>query len=480
MGKLKNDMTYGILWSVLERFSTQGMQFILGIVLARLLTPSDYGLIAMTAVFLSISHALVDSGFSQALIQKKNTSEKDFHTIFHFNFLVSILVYSILFFLARPISVFYEIPQLSAIIEVIGLNLILHSFSIIPIAKLSRKLDFKTLAKATLLSVAVSGVVSIYLAYQGWGVWALVAQVLIKSTLNSILLYILIQWRPKLIFSKESFNTLFGFGSNLLATGLLNAVYNNFYTIVIGKVYDASQLGLYTRANQLQKFPSESVTTVIQRVTYPALCSIQDSKEKLERYYRKIIRLSAFVIFPSMVWLAVVAEPFIVVILTETWMGVVPFLQLLAFVGILYPIHAMNLDILKVKGRSDLFLKLDLYKKIIITIVLFVTFSFGIKIMIIGQIFTSIGFLYINTYYTNKLIKYKLCTQLKDILPIFILSTLMGGLVYLSILPIDSDLVQVFLAIIAGPIYYYILASLLKFEELQEIKKIIIKLKNKG
>lgn len=477
MNSLKNNMANGILWSVIERFSVQGMQFILGIVLARLLVPTDYGLIAMIAVFLSISQALVDSGFSQALIQKKNTNEKDFYTVFYFNLLVSILIYFILFFLAKPISTFYETPHLAIIIQVIGLNLILSSFSIVPIAKLSKKLDFKSLAKATLISVIVSGLIAIYLAYKGWGVWALVAQMLIKSTLNSILLCILIQWKPKFVFSRASFNTLFSFGSKLLATGLLNAVYNNMYLIVIGKFYDASQLGLYTRANQLQQFPSESVTTVIQRVTYPALCSIQDNKEELELYYKKLIRLSAFIIFPLMVGLAVISKPFIIVILTEKWIGAVPLLQMLAFVGILYPIHAINLDILKVKGRSDLFLRLEIYKKLLITLMLLITFSFGIKVMIIGQIITSIGFLYVNTYYTSKLITYSLYSQVKDILPIFILSISMGGLVYLTIFSIGSNLAKLFVGIGVGPVFYYILASLLKFEEIKEVQKIIVQLK---
>ena len=479
MDNLKNRVINGLLWSVVERFALQGTQFILGIFIARLLTPQDYGLIGMIAIFLSISQSFIDSGFSQALIQKKDTNEKDFSTVFYFNLLIAISIYLILYFLAKPISLFYENSQLIAIIQVIGFNLIFSAFSIVPIAKLSKNLDFKTLTKSSLISVMISGAIAIYLAYQGWGVWVLVIQTLLKSFINSILLYTLLKWKPLFLFSKKSFDSLFSFGSKLLATGLLNAVYNNIYLIVIGKIYNANQLGLYTRADQFQQFASENITTIIQRVTYSALCSIQDKQEELERYYKKLIRLSAFVIFPLLIGLGAVAEPFIILILTEKWSGAIPFLQMLVFVGVTYPVHAINLDILKVKGKTNLFLKLEIYKKIVITIVLLATFSFGIKVMIIGQIVSSFLLLYLNTYYTKTLINYTFFNQLKDLLPTFLLSISMGLAVHFAILPIYSNILKLLVGILVGSIFYISFAFLFKFEEAKEVKNLISSMMNK-
>ena len=479
MSTLKNKTLNGLLWSTIERFSVQGVQFLLGIILARILFPSDYGLIGMIAIFMSISQSLIDSGFSQALIQKKNTTEKDYNTVFYFNILTAILIYGILFFLAKPIAVFYAEPILENLTKVIGLNIIFSSFSIVQIAKLSKSLNFKLQTKATLTSVIISGSIGIYLAYMDWGVWALVTQGILKSSINTLLLFILTRWRPKLIFSKKSFNSLFSFGSKLLFSGLLNAVFNNIYLIVIGKFYNVKELGYYTRANQFQQLPSETITVILQRVTFPVLSSIQDQKKKLEHYYKKFIRFSAFIIFPLMIGLAVTASPLIIVVLTDKWINAAPFLQLLCFVGVLYPIHAINLNVLKVKGRSDLFLKLEIYKKLLIAITVLITFSFGVKALIIGQIVCSIISLYLNTYYSKKLIDYSFFNQIKDLIPVLLVSLLMGFTVFASIYFITSNMLKLLTALFVGPLSYYILTFVFKFEEVKEINKFIVKLRGK-
>jgi len=479
LSTLKNQTIKGLFWSSVERFSVQGVQFLIGIVLARILLPSDYGLIGMIAIFLSLSQALIDSGFSQALIQKKETSEKDYNTVFHFNFIIAVVVYGLLFILAEPIAVFYKEPVLVNLVRVIGLNIIFSSLSIVQIAKLSKSLDFKLQTKATLTSVIISGGVGIYLAFSNWGVWALVVQGLLRSSINTVLLFILTRWRPKFIFSKESFKTLFSFGSKLLLSGLLNAIFNNIYLIIIGKFYNVKELGYYTRANQFQQLPSETITVILQRVTFPVLSSIQNEQKKLENYYKKFIRFSAFIIFPIMIGLVVIASPLIKVVLTDKWVSAVPFLQLLCFVGILYPIQVINLNVLKVKGRSDLFLKLEIYKKILILLAIVTTFSFGIKALIIGQIICSFISLYINTYYTKKLINYSFFNQIKDLLPILLASIFMGIIIFGLIFYIHSNSLKLISSLLVGPISYYLISYLFKFEEINELNKLFTKKKLK-
>jgi O-antigen/teichoic acid export membrane protein len=480
MNSLKKHTINGLLWSIIERFSIQVVQFVLGIILARLLLPSDYGLIGMLAVFMSISQALIDSGFSQALIQKKNADEKDYNTVFYFNIASSVCVYLILFLLSEPIALFYEEPLLENLIKILGLNIIFSSFSIVQLAILTKELNFKTQSKASLTSVIISGVIAVYFAYTGWGVWALVIQVLLKSSVNTLLLFVFTKWKPILLFSKKSFHSLFSFGSKLLFSGLLNAVFNNIYLIIIGKYYTIKELGYYTRANQFQQLPSETLTVILQRVTFPVLSSIQDENEKLSSYYKKFIKLAAFINFPLMTILIVVAEPLIELLLTDKWIEAAPLLQMLCFVGVLYPIHAINLNLLKVKGRSDLFLKLEIYKKILIIISIILTIPFGIKFLIIGQIVCSFISLYLNTYYTKKLIDYGFFTQLKDLFIYFIISIIMGVVMYASMIYIPSNGLKLMVASIVGVLLYFLLGFLLKLNEIEEIKKIVLlKIKNK-
>ena len=306
---LKKRAVNGVAWSAVERFSVQGLQFIMGLVLARLLLPSDYGLVGMLAIFLAISQTLVDSGFSSALIQKKNRNETDYSTAFFFNIGVGLFFYLILFFTAPLIADFYKISELSSLTKVIGINVFITSLAIVQRAKLTIKLDFKTQAKASLASIFIGGCVGIAMAYKGYGVWALVVQSLLRNGLNTLFLWLLSKWTPKVVFSKASFKELFSFGSKLLGAGLLDTIYRNIYLIIIGKIFSARELGFYTRAKQFQQLPSENITGIIQRVTFPVLSSIQDDDEKLLKAYRTFIKLSVFVVFPLMIGLAIVAEP---------------------------------------------------------------------------------------------------------------------------------------------------------------------------
>ena len=473
MSDLGKKTISGVLWSGIERLLVQGLQFILGIVLARLLLPSDYGLIGMLTIFFSISLAIVDSGFSQALIQRKIVTQTDYSTVFYFNLLTSLCIYAGLYFASPYIAAFFEEPRLTLITRVISLSILFNALSIIQIAKLTKALDFKSQTKCSVIAIVVSGILGIYLAFLGYGVWALVIQMVLKSILNLLLLIVFAWWWPSLVFSKKSLKSLFSFGSKLLASGLLNAVFNNLYYVVIGKFFSTKELGLYTRANQFQLLPSETLAVILQRVTLPVLSGIQDDKERLVHYYRKFIRFTALVTFPLMLGLAVLATPLISVVLTDTWIESVPYLRLLALVGLLYPIHALNLNLLKVLGRTDLFLRLEIYKKIAIVITLLVTFRYGMLALIAGQVLLSFLFLYINTYYTGKLVGYGLSQQLKDIYPYLFFAIFMGGLVLLFESIFLSPHYTLLLGTLIGVVVYSVLIFSFKRSEFDEIIKIV-------
>jgi O-antigen/teichoic acid export membrane protein len=462
----------GVLWSGIERLLVQGIQFILGIVLARLLLPSDYGLIGMLTIFFSISLAIVDSGFSQALIQRKNVTQTDYSTVFYFNLFTSLCIYAALYFASPYIAAFFEEPRLTLITRVISLSILFNALSIIQIAKLTKALDFKSQTKCSVIAIVLSGILGIYLAFMGYGVWALVIQMVSKSILNLVLLMFFSLWWPSYVFSKSSLKSLFSFGSKLLASGLLNAVFNNLYFVVIGKFFSTKELGLYTRANQFQLLPSETLAVILQRVTLPVLSGIQDDTVRLVHYYRKFIRFTALVTFPLMLGLAVLAAPLVSVVLTDTWIESVPYLRLLAFVGLLYPIHALNLNLLKVLGRTDLFLKLEIYKKIAIVITLIITYRFGMIALVAGQVLLSFLFLYVNTFYTGKLIGYGIMQQLRDITPYLLIAALMGVIVMgfgtISIVP----LYRLLGGSLVGMIVYTLLIYVFKRADYNEIVRI--------
>ena len=401
---LKKKTVKGIGWSAVEKFSGQGVQFLVTIVIARILTPKDFGLVGMLAVFISVSQALVDSGFSQALIRTQNRTQADNCTVFYFNIAISFFLYAILFFIAPWVADFYNEPQLLVLMRVLCLVVIINSFGAIQRALYTATLNFKTQAKASLIASTLSGIGGIILAYQGFGVWALVGQQLLNAFFCVTLFWWFSKWRPQLIYSWKSFHKLFAFGSNLLLSTLLNTIYNNIYQIVIGKIFNAASLGHFTQAKHFCQLPSSHITGILDRVIYPVLSSIQDDDEKLSSSYRRLLRTSAFIVFPLMCGLAAVSYPLIKILLGEKWMFAATLIVPLSFSLMWNPIHAINLDLLKVKGRSDLFLKLEIIKKIFSTIVLIISIPFGLLFMCWMRILSSFIALFINTYYTGKLI----------------------------------------------------------------------------
>lgn len=470
---LKSKTISGVLWSALERFSLQGIQFLIGIIMARILLPADYGMIGMLGVFLQISQLFIDGGFANALIQRKDRTEIDFSTVFYFNILVAVLFYFLIFVSAPLISTFYNIPDLTNIARAIGLNLIISAFSTIHRVKLTIEVDFKTQSKISLIAVVFSGIVGVSLAYYGIGVWALVFQSLLNSLLLTLLLYYFCSWKPLLIFSIYSFKSLFSFGSKLLISNLMHAVYSNLYTIVIGRRFSAIDLGYYTRAEQCAIFPSANLNSVINRVTFPILSSIQDDDERLTVAYRKYIRLSSYLIFPLMVGLAVLAEPIILLLLTEKWIGVVVLLQILCFDWIFDHLSGINLNLLYVKGRSDLALKLEIVKKTIATIILFASIPFGLIGMCYGRVLYSLIATYLNTYYTNRLIGLSFISQMKDIIPYFVLSLIMGGLCLLFVSFVDNLVLKVVLGVLVGGGLYFFLSIIFKIQPLYELINLV-------
>ena len=470
---LKKKTVKGVMWSAMERFSTQGVQFVVMIVMARLLTPHDYGIVGLLTIFLAIAQALIDSGFSQALIRKQDRTEVDNNTVFYFNLVVSGGLYVVLFLIAPFVADFYKLPLLCSVMRVVCLGVIFNSLAVVQRALYTARLDFKTQAKASFFSAVVSGVIGISLAYYGAGVWALVIQQLINLVLNTILLWIMSSWRPQLCYSWEAFRELFSFGSKMLASGLLDTIYVNIYPIVIGKLFSASSLGHYTRAQQFAQFPSSNLTGILQRVSYPVLCEIQNDDDRLAEAYRRLLKLSAYIIFPLMVGVSSVSQALVNITIGSRWQYCALLLQIICFSYMWYPIHAINLNLLQVKGRSDFFLKLEIAKKIVGVSVLCFTYRFGLEAMCFGNIASSLLCLVINTYYTGRLINVGFLKQMRDLLPTLVVCLFMYALILVINQFIYSDVLQLLVGILVGISFYFAVTYILKFKELQELLSMV-------
>ena len=475
MNALKDKAIKGVFWSLIERFGNQGIQFFIGLILARLLLPEDYGLIGMILVFISLAQVFVEGGFPSALIRKTNITDSDYSTVFWFNMIASFICYILLFFLSPFIAEFFKEPKLILLTQVVGLNIIINSFGIIQKTILTKNLNFKSQATINLSSIMISGLIGVYCAYNSFGVWALVIQNLCRNLIMSMAFWISSNWRPKAIFSKSSFNDLFGFGSNLLFSALINAVSENLYSIIIGKLYNAKSLGFYTRANQFQKLPVSSIYGAIGVVSYPVLSELQHNNSQLKEGYRTMIRLTAFVLFPIMAILGVIAEPMIHIVLTDKWLPSVPILQILCIVGAFYPLHAINLDILKVKGRSDLFFKLEIVKQVLNITMIIICYKWGVIGLVWGSVVLNFICYYLNSFFSKMLVSYSLFNQLKDLLPFSLISTLIVILLYFVNSILRDQLLQLIISPIIGILFYILVAQLLNLKELGLFKEILFK-----
>jgi len=470
---IKEKTVNGLIWSFIDSFANFGIQFLIGVVLARILSPREFGLIGMLTIFIALSQTFIDSGFSTALIRKKNCTQTDYSTVFFFNLVISLLCYLLLYGFSGAISSFFDEPQLKFLVQVMGIGLILNSFGIIQRAILTKEINFKLQTKISLIASLGSGTIAIAMALKGFGVWSLVALTLCRYALTSVFLWVYTKWQPKLIFCIKSFKVLFGFGSKLLLSSLIDTAFQNIYYLVIGKYFSAVELGFYTRADQFKAMPSQNITTVIQRVSYPILSSMQDDLPQLKEYYRKLIRSTMFITFMLMLGMAAVAKSMIITLIGEKWLPSVVYLQLLCLVGMFYPLHAMNLNILNVQGRSDLFLRLEIIKKSLAVPTIVIGIFWGIKIMIIGMLVNTLIAYFLNSYWSGKMIGYSFTQQVKDILPSFVLAIFVNGIVFsINFLDITAPNLLV-LQITIGTLSTFVICELIKFNDYIFIKNIV-------
>ena len=469
---LKKKTIKGASWSLIDNIACQGITFLVGLILARLLTPEEYGLIGIIAIFIAVFNSIVDSGFSNALIRKNDAKDIDYNTVFITNLVLSVVLFGILYVSAPFISGFFNQSQLIPLLRVMGIIVIINAFAIIQRTILVKKVDFKTQTKVSLISSITSGIVGIGMAFSGCGVWSLVGQQISRQFLNSAFLWIFSKWYPKVQYSAQSFKELFTFGWKLLVSGLIDTVWREIYQVIIGKCYTPAALGLYTRAQQFASICSSNLTTVVQRVSYPVLSSIQDDKERLKSGYKRTIKVTMLLTFTLMLGLAAVAKPMILALIGEQWLPCVPFLQIVCFQMMLYPLHSLNLNMLQVQGRSDLFLKLEIIKKIIAIGPLCLGIFVNIYWMLVGSVIIGFISYYLNAYYSGPFLDYSIKEQVKDILPSFGVAIAMVLPVYaMSYIPMNSFILLP-LQILTGAFITIIICETIKLPEYIELKGI--------
>ena len=471
---LKQKTVKGVGWSFADNIANQGITFLVGLVLARLITPEEYGLIGIILIFVAVFDSIVNCGFSNALIRKNDADDMDYNTVFIVNMVLSVVLFIAFFFSAQFIADFFGQPLLKPLTQAMGSIVIIHAFAIIQRTVLIKRIDFKTQTKASVISSVTSGVIGITMAFYGYGVWSLVAQQLSRALLNTVCLWIYSRWWPKLQFSWNSFRELFGFGWKLLVSSLIDTVWREIYQVVIGKCYAPATLGQYTRAHQFGSIFSSNLNTVIQRVSYPVLSSLQDDKERMKEGYRRVIKVTMLVTFVLMLGLAAISKPMIQVLVGDQWLVAAGFLPIICLRMMLYPLHALNLNMLQVQGRSDLFLKLEIIKKCVAVIPITLGIFVGIYWMIWGSVFTSMFAYYLNSYYSGKFLNYSILTQIKDILPSFGIAVVMAIVTYaLSLLPL-SPFILLPMQVMAGAGITVALCERFKRPEYLEIRSMAL------
>lgn len=469
----KSSTISNFLWRFAERCGAQIVTFIVSIVLARILTPDDYGKVALITVFTTIMQVFVDSGLGVALIQKKDADDLDFSSVFYFNFVICLVLYAAMFFASPFIANFYNDSSLTPIIRVISLTIVISGVKGIQQSYVSRNMLFKRFFYATLGGTIFSAIVGIALAYTGFGIWAIVAQQLSNTTIDTLILWLTVKWRPKKMFSWERLKGLLSFGWKMLASSLLDTVYGNIRSLIIGKLYSSSDLAYY---NQGQQFPNVVVTNIntsIDSVLLPTMASVQDDSQRVKTMTRRAIKTSTYIMAPLMMGLAFCAEPIVRLVLTDKWISCVPFLRIFCITYMFYPIHTANLNAIKAMGRSDLFLKLEIAKKIVGMILLLSTMWFGVMAMAYSLLISSVLGQIINSWPNRKLLNYGYLEQLKDILPGIALAVLMGFCVNLISLFHLSNVVTLLIQIPLGTVIYVVASALLHLESFEYLMDMI-------
>ncbi len=426
---LKQKTISGLTWSFIDNFAHLGLSFFIGIILARLLEPREFGLVGMTTIFIAISQSFIDSGFTQALIRKQNCTQSDYSTVFFFNLAVGIFFFFALFFSAPLISSFFNEPQLTLIVQVLAIGLIINALTIVQRVRLTKEINFKLQTKISIIATILSGTVGIGMAYSGYGVWSLIAKTLTGFAVTSLLLWIWNKWKPTSEFNKQSFKEMFSFGSKLLLGGLIYQAHKNIFLLIIGKYFSATELGYYTRAEQFANLPSQNLTSIIQRVTYPTLTTIEHDAAKLRAAYRRLTKSTFLITFNLIVILASTAETLVLTLIGSKWQPSIIYLQMLCVVVLFFPLHELNVNLLKTIGRSDLILKLETFEKILTIPVIIIGIFAGIKILLIGMMIQTFIAYYLNSTVAGRYINYSFFRILKDILLVLIIGLIIGGII---------------------------------------------------
>lgn len=472
---LKDKTVKGVGWSFADNIANSGITFLVGLVLARLLTPEEYGVMAMIMIFIAVSNSIVDSGFSNALIRKIDARRIDYNTVFYFNLAASVLLYALLFVLSPAIAAFFKEPLLVDVTRVIGCVLLINALAIIPRTLFVKDVNFKVQTKVSLIASLSSGAIGIGMALAGMGVWSLVGQQLSRQAFNTLFLWVYGRWRPVWEFSMQSFREMFGFGSKLLLSGLIDTIYKNIYYLVIGRFYTSAQLGQYTRAEQFNTIFSSNLTSVVLRVSFPVLSSIQNEPERLREAYRRVIKSTMLVTFACMLGLAAVAKPLILILIGAKWLTAVSYLQIICFSGMLFPLQAINLTMLQVKGRSDFILKLEVIKKTIAVGPIALGVFWGIEFMLWGSVLTSFIAYFLNSYYSASLINYPTREQVKDIFPTFAVSGVVAAFMWgLSFLDMSPYLLLP-LQVVAGLVAAFVIYERTNLSEYRELKELALR-----
>ena len=448
-------------WNLSENLITQVIQFTIGIIMARILMPSDYGLVGILYVYTAICATVTNGGFSAALIQNPARDESDYSTVFFFNLVVSVALALLLCALSPLIASFYHQPLLEGLTKVMALPMVINAFNLVQRTRLTIQLNFGLLAKIGVTAALVQGATGVAMAYNGFGVWSIAWAQVAGALTSCLLCWILSGWKPSKGFSSAAFKRMFGYGSKLLTSSLIDTVWNNIYPLIIGKFYTPASLGYFTRAHGYATLPSATITDVVSRVTFPILSEMQHDKQQLQKSYNQMLLLTAFFMFPLMIGIATLAEPLIRLMLTDKWIPCVPYLQILCVTMMLYPVHALSLTLLKVIGRSDLFLRLELWKKSLGIIVLIVTLPLGVETMCWGMLFLSVISLFFNTHYTGKYLQLGIFQQIKFCLPILAMTSLAAFCAFGITKLFSSTWVQLICGGLVGAVTYYLFSRLI-------------------
>lgn len=472
---LKAKTVSGMIWSALQRFGTMGISFVSNIVLARLLTPDDYGCIGMLAIFITVSNTFVDGGFGSALIQKKDVTQKDYSTIFWWNLFLSVVLYGVLFISAPAVSRFYNIPLLESVLQVQGVVLIINALNIVQTNQLRKSINFKRLATIHIVSHIVGAVLAIVLAYMGWGVWALVAQQIIASSITSVMLWIMNRWMPSFCFSVESFKQLFSFGGFILASNLINTFCNNVQGLLIGKFFNPAMLGYYTQARKLEEIASTSCSNVVDQVSYPVLSKLQSDNVGLKNAIQKLTSTLAYATFPLMLILILIAEPLIMLLYGEKWLPCVPYFQILCIAGIAICLQGVSYNAVASKGKSkDLFIWTIIKRSLALIVLVISMYIGGIIGLMWGCSIGSWIILFSNLYLVSKYINYKFIEQIKDLLPILLVSTFTFLCSYTIGIMIDFNIyIQSIVLALLYIFVYIILSYIFKIKAFSLLKELI-------